>query len=127
MVLYPGASIAYESPFRLLETLKLADEVCGEWTITVVRELTKLHEEVVKKPVSELVALFQERDVKGECTIVFHPVEKKVRPPDDQLISEVVACRQRFACSLKDAVELVAAQWHVAQRELYKLCIKQQS
>ena len=58
--------IFYESPFRLLKTLNLVEQVFGEANIVVARELTKIHEEVRKGKVSEIIAHFEKVKPRGE-------------------------------------------------------------
>ena len=62
--------IVYESPHRIL---KLLEEV-GEHNVTIGRELTKMHEEVVAGTAKEVAATLQERDaVRGEFVVIVHP------------------------------------------------------
>lgn len=70
-----AALVFYESPKRLLATLEAIAEAFPRRTVTVCRELTKLHEEVAQGTASELGALFARREqqqgsVKGEVAIV---------------------------------------------------------
>lgn len=63
--------ILYESPYRIAQTLSdLAEAVGGERRAAVARELTKVHEEVVRGALGEVAALFESARVKGEVTIV---------------------------------------------------------
>lgn len=63
--------IFYESPKRLVRTLENCANVLGSRRGAVVRELTKLHEEVVRAPLPELAVTFAARDtIKGEIVIV---------------------------------------------------------
>jgi 16S rRNA (cytidine1402-2'-O)-methyltransferase len=63
--------IFYESPHRLLRSLADAKEVFGDRPAAVARELTKLHEETVRGPLSELIASFEQRpSIKGELVVV---------------------------------------------------------
>ncbi|REK03647.1 MAG: 16S rRNA (cytidine(1402)-2'-O)-methyltransferase [Acidobacteria bacterium] len=58
--------VLYESPHRLLATLGDCEEVFGKERLAVVaRELTKLHEEVVRGALGELRAQFEERAARG--------------------------------------------------------------
>ena len=63
--------IFYESPYRLLSTLKSINEVFGDIDIVICRELTKLHEEVLRDSVSNLIEHFSTTAPKGEFTILF--------------------------------------------------------
>ncbi len=63
--------IFYESPFRLLKTLEQFAEYFGaERQACVSRELTKIYEENVRGTLSEIIANFAKRTVKGEIVIV---------------------------------------------------------
>jgi 16S rRNA (cytidine1402-2'-O)-methyltransferase len=64
-------TILYESPFRLLKTLQQLAEVCGsERKVCVSRELTKIHEENARGTLSEVIAHFSKKEIKGEIVIV---------------------------------------------------------
>src|SRR3990172_8555422 len=64
--------IFYESPYRLLVTLKSINEVFGDIDIVIFRELTKLHEEIRREKVTEAIKHFSEIAPKGEFTLLFH-------------------------------------------------------
>jgi 16S rRNA (cytidine1402-2'-O)-methyltransferase len=61
----------FESPFRLVKTLGELQEVFGDREVVVVRELTKIHEEIKRGKVTELKAHFQKTDPKGEIVVLF--------------------------------------------------------
>ena len=70
--------ILYESPHRLLKLLyelKVADQ--DNRDICVLRELTKLHEEIRKGKVEELIKYFENKSIKGEIVLVINKVSKK--------------------------------------------------
>lgn len=65
------AVVFYESPHRLARTLSdLHGVIGGDRRVAVARELTKVHEEVVRGTLAEVLALFSSRRVKGEITVV---------------------------------------------------------
>lgn len=67
----PGTLVVYESPRRVAETLANVAEVFPARRVALVRELTKLHEEVVRGPAPELAAEVAAREeVRGECVVV---------------------------------------------------------
>lgn len=70
--------IFYESPYRLLKALKEMAVVFGEERpASVSRELTKLHEEVVRGPLADLLVYFSEKEtIKGEIVIVVRGADK---------------------------------------------------
>ncbi len=66
----PKTLIFYESPRRLLSTLKDLLEVLGDRKIVVTRELTKIFEEVIRGKISEAIELFEDKTIKGEITVL---------------------------------------------------------
>ena len=70
--------IYYESPKRLQRTLKdLLDEL-GDRPAVVSRELTKLHEEIKRGTLSELLSYFKTRSLRGECVILIGKNDQNV-------------------------------------------------
>lgn len=67
----PGTLVVYESPRRVAETLANVAEVFPERRVALVRELTKLHEEVARGRAPELaVEVAAREEVRGECVVV---------------------------------------------------------
>jgi len=63
--------ILYESPHRLVKTLEQCCEFFGEERkAAVVRELSKIHEEVIRGSLKEIVLSLQDKTIKGEIVIV---------------------------------------------------------
>ena len=72
----------FESPYRVGKALKDLAEIVGEDAeVALVREATKLHEEILRGGAAELAAL--KREWKGEFVIGVHPPEKKTDPDDE--------------------------------------------
>jgi len=66
--------ILYESPHRLLRTLRDILAVLGDRDVVVARELTKKFEEVLRGKTSELISRISTRPLKGEFVIVISPL-----------------------------------------------------
>lgn len=68
--------ILYESPYRLVKTLKqLAEFLGGERNASVSRELTKIYEENVNGTLSYLIDYFEKGSVKGEIVIIVEGIK----------------------------------------------------
>jgi len=65
----PRPAVAFESPFRIAKSLALIGESLPERSITLTRELTKVHEEVLRGTAAEVRAALGER-ARGEFTLV---------------------------------------------------------
>ena len=76
LAVVPGALIFYESPHRIVATLQAVDQVFPQRMVAVCRELTKLHEEVLRGTAAQVAETLAVRDeVRGEIALV-------VAPPD---------------------------------------------
>ena len=74
LALIPGALIFYESPHRVQASLEAIAEVFPMRAVALCRELTKLHEEVLRAPAPELLERVRERgELKGEMVLVVAP------------------------------------------------------
>ena len=65
----PRPAVAFESPFRIKKSLALIAESLPDRSLTVTRELTKMHEEVLRGSASEVLEALGDR-VRGEFTLV---------------------------------------------------------
>lgn len=75
----PRPAVAFESPFRVRRSLALIAEALPQRSITVARELTKVHEEVLRGTASEVLEALGER-ARGEFTIVISGQDRPARP-----------------------------------------------
>jgi 16S rRNA (cytidine1402-2'-O)-methyltransferase len=69
--------VFYESPYRIIETLKDIFEILGDREIALVRELTKIYEEVLRGRVSEIQSQITGKTVRGEITLVISGKTRK--------------------------------------------------
>jgi 16S rRNA (cytidine1402-2'-O)-methyltransferase len=67
---FPYPMIFFESPRRLLETLRCIQEECGDRTVVICKELTKLHERVIRGNTAEVITSIGEDELKGEYTLI---------------------------------------------------------
>jgi 16S rRNA (cytidine1402-2'-O)-methyltransferase len=65
----PRPTIAFESPYRIRKSLELIAASLPDRSLTVTRELTKLHEEVMRGTAAEVMAALGDR-ARGEFTLV---------------------------------------------------------
>lgn len=77
----PGTLIFYESPHRLLATLKDIRETLGNGQVALARELTKRYEEVERGSVEELIDRYGQKTPRGEYVVLIGP--RPDDPPDD--------------------------------------------
>jgi 16S rRNA (cytidine1402-2'-O)-methyltransferase len=63
--------VFYESPKRILKTLKIIKEVFQKGRIVIAREISKIYEEYLRDDIDEIIEILEKRKLKGEITIVF--------------------------------------------------------
>src|SRR5207245_5005828 len=118
----PGhTAIVYESPERVIDSLKTALTILGDVEATVAREMTKIHEEFVSGSISEVITKLESRAVlKGEITIVFAAAQ----PSTTQVSSEELAREfERLRASgmrRNDAVKALAEKYGLPKNQVYK-------
>jgi 16S rRNA (cytidine1402-2'-O)-methyltransferase len=111
--------ILYESPLRLLKTLAAALAVFGDRRVAVLREATKLFEEVFRGTISEAIERFNAVKPRGEVTMVLEgyageePLTAAVDP--DTRLREMIA----QGLTERDAVRQVAIELRLPHRRVY--------
>ena len=69
-------SILYESPFRIIKTLSdMKDTIGSDRQIAIVREISKIYEEVFRGTIEEAILVYNERTIKGEFVICIDKAE----------------------------------------------------
>jgi 16S rRNA (cytidine1402-2'-O)-methyltransferase len=86
----PRTVVLFESPRRLVATLREALEELGDRGVAVARELTKLHEEVLRGRVSEVLSALGDTEPKGEVVVVLEGAHPEA-PPLEELVAEARA------------------------------------
>jgi 16S rRNA (cytidine1402-2'-O)-methyltransferase len=113
--------VAYESPQRLAATLAELAEVFPARRVAIVRELTKIHEEVLRGTLAEVAQRVGSREVRGEIVLV---LDGAARPPvEDSLVRAALVERLGSGASLRDAVAGVVADLGVTHREAYEMAL----
>lgn len=78
-------AVVFESPFRIAKTLLSIREFIGpECRLAVVREATKMHEEILRGTAAEVVEKTATRDWKGEFVLVISPAESTKKTANDE-------------------------------------------
>jgi 16S rRNA (cytidine1402-2'-O)-methyltransferase len=110
--------VLFEAPGRLSDTLKELTGALGDPEVVVCRELTKLHEEVVRGRASELVERFE--GARGEVTLVVR--NERQRPPaDERDLTEYMAEMQRAGARRSSAAAEAARRFSVPRTAAYAL------
>ena len=118
--------IFYEAPHKLLSTLEdMADTFGPDRSISLCRELTKLHEEVVRTTLGEAVAKYTETPPKGEFVLIVagaEPVAREV-PTETDAAARVTQLIEE-GLSRKDAVKQTAKELGLPKNVVYDIALK---
>ena len=113
--------VFYEAPHKLLSTLEDMEEVFGaDRPISLCRELTKLHEEVVRTTLGEAIEKYTEQPPKGEFVLVIAgapEVIKEVATADDAVTR--VKALMDTGISRKDAIKQTAKELNLPKNVVY--------
>ena len=94
----PRTMVFYESPYRLVKTLEQFAEYFGpDRECSVAREISKVHEEHHRGPLSEVIEWFSEHEPKGEIVIVVAGAPQIKRSAEEKDPSEKRSKRHREA------------------------------
>jgi 16S rRNA (cytidine1402-2'-O)-methyltransferase len=112
--------IFYEAPHRILEALGDIAEVLGNRKIVVARELTKLHEEVLRGSAAEIATTLSGRDaVRGEFVVL---IGKSEVPALSQVpVEEMIEALIGAGVDRMEAMKTVARERGLSKREVYRL------
>ncbi len=114
--------IFYESPNRVKTILSVMSEVFGgDRQFALVRELTKMHEEVIRGKLSEASELIDE--VKGECVIILNKQEGEKQIDEEKLKKEMKSLLADGQ-SVKEISSTLSKKYDLKKNYLYELCLK---
>lgn len=116
---YPMTIIFYEAPHRIISTLESILKVFGDRRISISRELTKLHEEIYRGSISDVINELNNQEIRGEFVLV---VEGNYSENDysNLTIEEHINLYLEDGLDLKEAMKKVAKDRNTTKSEIYK-------
>jgi 16S rRNA (cytidine1402-2'-O)-methyltransferase len=116
--------ILYESPHRLKTTLKELHRALGDRQVALVRELTKIHEEVLQMSLSAALEYYQDREVRGEFVLVLEGYNgeenEAVNPMIHMDIPSHVRAYMELGMEKKEAIKRVARERKLPKNQVYQ-------
>ena len=111
--------VFYESPQRLKGVVRELADIFPTRRVAIAREMTKLHEEVLRGRLADVAVALDQREVIGEIVVVLEGVSFTPVVEDDVVRAALV---EQFdvGASTRDAVDYVAEMLGVARREVYQ-------
>lgn len=123
----PATLVFYETPHRLAQSLVDCLEILENRNAAIARELTKLHEEIIRGNLEKLANDFADKSTKGEIVLIIDrdrieqnlPKENQISKSLPDLVSEL----ESQGIDRKTALKRAAKQFGVSRSEAYRLLI----
>ena len=121
--------IFYEAPHRIRQTLARRLEVLGNRQGALARELTKLHEQFLRGPLSEIASGLTEGSCRGEMVLLIGPpLEDNLRRPVTQSITEdIEKLMNAESLDQKSALKRIARARGITRSEAYRMMLAERS
>lgn len=111
--------ILYESPHRLVDTLKDMIEILGNRNIALAREISKVHEEIYRGTIQEALEKFSSSTVKGEFVLVVEGNKDKEEAVNIDIKKELEKYIEE-GYSKKASIKIVAEKHNLPKNQVYK-------
>ena len=118
-----GTLIFYESPLRLAATCAELVGTLGDRSAALVREITKIHEETVRAPLSALAARYAETPPRGECVLLVSGAPDAPGATEEDALAMLAPLLQQ-GLRAKDAAKEVSAAIGISRNEVYRLALQ---
>jgi len=119
------AVVFYEAPHRIRESLEDLLEVLGDREAVLAREVTKIHEEFLRGPLSELITQTEKKQWRGEITLLIQGAGRNRDRDRDrkELVDEIRRLREQ-GMRVKEIAEVLGERFSCPKREIYTLVLK---
>lgn len=123
---YPATLIFYEAPHRLGKSLADCLKVLGNRKTAIARELTKLHEEIIRGDLESLSARFEKEEVKGEVVLLFGREEgpRKLAGREKEL-PKMIGILEEKGMARKAALRQAARELGIKRDEAYRIMMNE--
>ena len=118
--------VIYEAPHHLLQTLKDLEEVLGERSISICRELTKKHEAVRRTTLREAVSFYEREEPRGEFVLVIEGKSlqeirrEEISQWEQMTLEEHMAFYMNRGMEKKEAMKAAAKDRGISKRDVYQ-------
>lgn len=120
----PMTLVFYESPRRIVESLRDIRDVLGERQVVVARELTKLFEEVLRGPVGEVIGRLEGTDIRGEITLLVRGAGERGDAGDAEIEEVMNRLESQEELSTRDLAARIAHELDLPRKRVYDLVVK---
>jgi 16S rRNA (cytidine1402-2'-O)-methyltransferase len=115
--------VLYEAPHRVVELLNDLREIFGDRRAAVLRELTKIYEEIKRGSLSDILKGMDEDRVKGEFTIILAGNEQAGEMPDFDLKQRISELLKEEKAGAKEIATRLSSELNINYRAVYRECL----
>jgi len=116
--------VFYEAPHRVIQSVEDMLHAFGDRKAVLTRELTKVHEEVIRGTLSEVLAHLKKGTIKGEFTITVHGAVESPKQADIDPAAYLRDLMLHRGLSKKDAIAAAAKELGLPKKDIYKESLK---
>jgi 16S rRNA (cytidine1402-2'-O)-methyltransferase len=114
--------VFYESPKRLVSTLQDMENVFGDRNSVVLRELTKVFEEIFRGTISHVIGALEGRVIRGEVTLIVAGRDKITTGyPDDEIRDRLEKLLKETKLSRRDVIGKLAQELEISRTRIYRV------
>jgi 16S rRNA (cytidine1402-2'-O)-methyltransferase len=119
--------VFYEAPHKIIRAVEDMIEVFGDRRAVITRELTKIHEEMIRGTLSEGLKRLQEGSIKGEFTVIVHGATKDPRMQDIDTAVYLKNLILHRGLSRKEAISVAAEELGLPKKDVYKESLRMEN
>ncbi|MBI1941212.1 MAG: 16S rRNA (cytidine(1402)-2'-O)-methyltransferase [Acidobacteria bacterium] len=118
----PKTLVFYEAPQRVVDALQDVEEILGDPPVAIAREVTKVHEEFLRGPASQVLLVLRRKPVKGEITALVSPqtAPGKKSSRGDTIRREMEQVMAERRIDERAALKVVARSRGISRSDAYR-------
>jgi 16S rRNA (cytidine1402-2'-O)-methyltransferase len=123
LVSEPRTMVFFEAPHRLKAMLTDLMEILGDREMVMIREMTKVFEEIKRGPVSAILQYLTPDKIRGEFTLVVAGSEEKRADDPDMKVVKKIEEMLAEKMTVKDIACVLSTKEGFTYRQIYKQCL----
>lgn len=122
---HPHTLIFYESPLRIEKLISELIKIYGDRKAGLVREISKVYEEVIRGNLSSILERIQTKKIKGEIVLVVEGYKRElIKDFTDAEIAEEIIRLLKDGITRKNALKIIQSRYDIDRQRLYNISTK---